>query len=77
VDASSQQRPGSDMAMTEQRPDTDDRGEPGGTPTAGQEHLTDGPIAPGARGDEPKAVPGAYESDAEDQERGKAVKPGN
>ena len=63
--------------MSEQRPDTDEKNEPGGTPSHGQEHLTDGPITPGARGDEPTAVPGAYEADEAEQERGKAVKPGN
>jgi hypothetical protein len=60
-----------------EQPDTDDRGEPGGTPSPGPDHLTDGPVVPGARGDEPKAAPGAYEADEEEQERGRAVKPGN
>ena len=50
--------------MTEQRPDTDDRHEPGGTPAPGGGHLTDRPVTPGeddtAR---PAAVPGAYETD--------------
>jgi hypothetical protein len=60
--------------MTEARPDTD---EPGGTPSPGPDHLTDGPVVPGARGNEPTAVPGAYEADENDQEHGKTVKPGN
>ncbi len=63
--------------MTEQRPDTDDRREPGGTPTAGRGDLTDRPVTPGDETGRPSAVPGAYESDEDDQERGRAVKPGN
>jgi hypothetical protein len=63
--------------MSEPRPDTDERNEPGGTPSPGSGHLTDGPVVPGVRGDEPAAVPGAYEADDEDQRRGRAVKPGN
>ena len=46
--------------MSEQRPDTDERDEPGGTPAPGHGNL-----------------PGAYEADETDQERGRAVKPGN
>jgi hypothetical protein len=62
--------------MTEQRPDTDDRREPGGTPTAGRGDLTDRPVTPGD--DAPaSAVPGAYEADDDEQERGRVVKPGN
>jgi hypothetical protein len=63
--------------MTESQPDTDDRPDPGGTPSPGPGHLTDGPAVPGDRGNEPKATPGAYEADDAEQERGKAVKPGN
>jgi hypothetical protein len=63
--------------MTEQRPDTDERNDPGGTPSPGPTHLTDGPTVPGARGDGPQAVPGAYEAGDAERERGKAVKPGN
>ena len=63
--------------MTEQRPDTDDRADPAGTASPGPDHLTDGPVVPGARVDEPTAVPGAYEADDSEQQRGKAVKPGN
>jgi hypothetical protein len=64
--------------MTEARPDTDDRAEPGGTPSRGQDDLTDAPAQPGS-GDpgRPAAVPGAYEADDAERERGKAVKPGN
>ena len=66
--------------MTEQRPDTDDRGEPGGTPSAGPENLTAKPAVPGGNGDDggrPTAVPGAYEADDAERKRGKAVKPGD
>jgi hypothetical protein len=64
--------------MTEARPDTDDRREPGGTPPPGPGNLTDAPAQPGtgASGG-PAAVPGAYEADEAERERGKAVKPGN
>lgn len=62
--------------MTEQRPDTDDRREPGGTPSSGPSDLTGRPVAPGDDG-AARAVPGAYEADEADRERGKAVKPGN
>ena len=64
--------------MTEQRPDTDERNDPAGTPSPGPDHLTAKPVTPG--GDDagrPTAVPGAYEADDAEQERGKAVKPGN
>jgi hypothetical protein len=64
--------------MTEERPDTDERDEPAGTPSSGPGNLTAKPAAPGTddRG-EPTAVPGAYEADERERERGKAVKPGN
>jgi hypothetical protein len=62
--------------MTDPRPDTDDRREPGGTPTPGPDSLTDKPASPGGD-DGPSAVPGAYEADDADRERGRAVKPGN
>jgi hypothetical protein len=64
--------------MTEQRPDTDERNDPAGTPSPGPDDLTARPATPG--GDDagpPTAVPGAYEADDAEQERGKAVKPGN
>ena len=64
--------------MTEQRPDTDERNEPAGTPSPGPDHLTAKPATPGtADSDAASAVPGAYEADDAAQARGKAVKPGN
>jgi hypothetical protein len=64
--------------MTEQRPDTDERDEPGGTPSPGHGNLTAKPVTPGTDdAGTPAAVPGAYEADEADQERGRAVKPGN
>ena len=64
--------------MTEQRPDPDDRAEPGGTPSSGQRDLIDRPEQPGTEDPgRPTAVPGAYDADDADEERGKAVKPGN
>jgi len=64
--------------MSEQRPDTDERDEPGGTPTPGPDHLTATPATPGSDdAGRASAVPGAYAADDTDQERGKAVKPGN
>lgn len=62
--------------MPEARPDTDDRREPGGTPAPGAGNLTDRPVGPGDDG-AARAVPGAYQADEAEQERGKAVKPGN
>jgi hypothetical protein len=64
--------------MTEQRPDTDERDEPGGTPSPGPDSLTGKPVTPGTDdAHRPSAVPGAYDADEADRERGKAVKPGN
>jgi hypothetical protein len=64
--------------MTEERPDTDERGEPAGTPSPGPGDLTAKPATPGdADAGKPTAVPGAYEADDAERERGKAVKPGN
>jgi hypothetical protein len=63
--------------MTEQRPDTDERNEPGGTPSPGPHDLTDKPATPGSGTGRAAAVPGAYDADEDQQERGKAVKPGN
>jgi hypothetical protein len=63
--------------MTEERPDTDERAEPSGTPSPGPDNLTAKPATPGdddAR--RPTAAPGTYEADAAEQQRGKAVKPG-
>ncbi|WP_104523887.1 hypothetical protein [Blastococcus atacamensis] len=62
--------------MSDQRPDTGERNEPGGTPSPGPDNLTERPLSPGDDGFA-KAVPGAYEADEAEQERGKAVKPGN
>jgi hypothetical protein len=64
--------------VTEERPDTGERAEPAGTPSPGPGNLTDRPVTPG--GDDAgkaTAVPGAYEADDAERERGKAVKPGN
>ncbi|MCW2701284.1 MAG: hypothetical protein JWQ45_2819 [Blastococcus sp.] len=64
--------------MTEPRPDTDDRAEPGGTPSPGPADLTDRPARSGSgEGGAPRAVPGVYEADDVERERGTAVKPGN
>ena len=63
--------------MTEQRPDTDERSEPAGTPSTGQGDLTARPVVPGDDAGEAKAVPGAYEADEQDQARGRERKPGN
>ena len=64
--------------MTEQRPDTDDRADPAGTPSPGPDNLTAKPETPGTDdGGRATAVPGAYEADDAEQQRGKAVKPGN
>ena len=63
--------------MTEARPDTDGRDEPGGTPSRGPDDLVDKPITPGDDGGPATATPGVYEADEDDRERGKAVKPGN
>ena len=64
--------------MIQERPDTDERNEPAGTPSPGPDNLTDKPATPGTDdAGKPTAVPGAYESDDAERERGKAVKPGN
>jgi hypothetical protein len=62
--------------VAEPHPDTDERAEPGGTPTQGQDDLIQKPVTPGID-DGPTAVPGAYEADDEERERGQAVKPGS
>ncbi|MDK3254916.1 hypothetical protein [Blastococcus capsensis] len=62
--------------MTERHPDTDNRGEPGGTPTPGPDDLIDKPTTPGA-GNGGTVTPGVYDADEDDRERGKAAKPGN
>lgn len=65
--------------MTDSRPDTDEHAEPGGSPTQGRHDLIRKPVTPGTDDDDgaATAVPGAYEADDEERERGKAVKPGN
>lgn len=64
--------------MTEERPDTDERDEPAGTPSPGPDSLTDKPATPGTDDSGgPTAIPGAYEADDAQQKRGRAVKPGN
>jgi hypothetical protein len=63
--------------MTEQRPDTDERSEPAGTPSTGPGNLTARPVIPGDDAGEAKAVPGAYEADEQDRARGRERKPGN
>jgi hypothetical protein len=64
--------------MGEQRPDTDERDDPGGTPLRDPENLTDRPVIPGDdEAGKPRAVPGAYEAGDSGHERGRAVKPGN
>ena len=71
-------RPGSGPRGTEERPDTDDRNEPGGTPSLGAGNLTATPATPGDdHAGTPTAAPGTYEAGEAEQERGKAVKPGN
>ena len=64
--------------MTEQRPDTDERDDPAGTPSPGPDDLTARPAVPGDDGSgAPKAVPGAYEADENEQAGGREWKPGN
>jgi hypothetical protein len=64
--------------MTEQRPDTDERDEPGGTPSPGRGNLTARPAIPGDDdGGAPKAVPGADAADEDEQARGREDRPGN
>ena len=64
--------------MTQERPDTDEKNEPAGTPSPGQDHLTATPVTPGTDdAGTASAVPGVYDADDAARERGKAVKPGN
>ena len=64
--------------MTERGPDTDERDDPAGPPTPGRGNLTDKSATPGTEDPgRPTAVPGAYEADEADRERGRAAKPGN
>jgi hypothetical protein len=62
--------------MTEQRPDTDERTDPAGTPSPGPGNLTSRPAVPGDDdAGTAKAVPGAYADDAERRPGGE-VEPG-
>ena len=64
--------------MDEQRPDTDERNEPAGTPSPGPDNLTAKPATPGTDdAGEATAVPGASDADHAEQERGRAVNPGH
>jgi hypothetical protein len=65
--------------MTEQRPDTDQRDDPSGTPSPGPDNLTEKATTPGSSDEStrPTAAPGVYEADEAERQRGRAVKPGN
>ena len=63
--------------MSQSGPDTDDQRDPGGTPQSGPDNLIAKPLTPGADDAGASAVPGVYEADEAEKERGKAVKPGN
>lgn len=56
---------------------TEHRHDPSGTRGGETDHLTDRATLPGEGDAAATAIPGAYEADEEDVERGKAVKPGN
>ena len=56
---------------------TEHRHDPSGTRADETDHLTNRATLPGEGDPAPTAVPGAYEADGDDKERGKAVKPGN
>jgi len=51
--------------------------DPAGTRADESDHLTNRATLPGESDPGPTAAPGAYEADEDEQERGKAVKPGN
>jgi hypothetical protein len=58
--------------MSSEQPD------PAGSPSPGPDNLIDKPVTPGTDdAGTPTAVPGAYEADDAERERGRAVKPGN
>ncbi len=62
---------------TAERPDTDERGDPGGTPSPCPRELLAKPSSPGEQDtSRPTAVPGAYDGDDEEPERGRASEPG-
>jgi hypothetical protein len=56
---------------------TEHRHDPSGTRGEESDHLTDRATLPGEDDATASAIPGAYEADEDDRERGKAVKPGN
>jgi len=57
---------------------TDERPDPAGTPSPGPDNLIEKPVTPGSDdAGTPTAVPGVYEADEAEQERGKDRKPGN
>jgi hypothetical protein len=56
---------------------TEHRHDPSGTRREETDHLTDRATLPGEGDPGSTAIPGAYEADEDDKERGKAVKPGN
>lgn len=62
--------------MNDGRPGTDGGTDPGGTPSPGPADLIDRPTTPDADAGG-TVTPGVYDADEGDQERGKAVKPGN
>ena len=66
-----------DPRADDPRPDTDERSEPGGTSSPGRDNLIAKPATPGDDAGAPTAAPGTYEADEAEQERGRAVKPGN
>lgn len=64
--------------MSHARPDTNDRGEPGGTPSPGPDNLIDKPITPGSNdGGTASAVPGVYGADQVEREHGEAAGAGH
>ena len=70
--------PGIATAMTERHPDTDRRDDPAGTSSPGPDNLTAKPATPGTDdAHRATAAPGVYEADEDEQQRGKAVTPGN
>ena len=56
---------------------TEHHHDPSGTRADETDHLTNRATLPGESDPGPTAVPGAYEADDDDKERGRAVKPGN
>jgi hypothetical protein len=56
---------------------TEHHHDPAGTRSDEPDNLTERATTPGEHEPSAKAAPGTYEATPEDQERGKAVKPGN